>query len=323
MTDNQNKAAALMGALVADAASLGQHWIYDIQRIEDITEQNGGMAAFTPIDAENYAETEAYFAHGQRRDGMLSQYGETLRLAIRSMIEHGGQFEIPNYQKDYAEFFGPGGSYQGYIDGAMAGTLKNIANDVLEPSGVDDHQHPAITSLPAIVLGYGGAVDFSKRVDDAVRVTNVHAEAASWAPVFANLLNRVFDGAEIKAAMQTVLDEINEETSGDIKTKLDAALNCDEENSIAYGETTGRACYLNMGIPLSFHILNRAQTFEEAVETNILAGGDSAGRAIMIGAVMGAKYGIAGEHGVPLNWILSTHDSEALWLECQTLAELS
>ena len=318
MTDNQNKAAALMGALVGDAASLGQHWIYDTQRIEDITEQNGGMAAFTPIDAENYAETEAFFAHGQRRDGMLSQYGETLRLAIRSMIEHGGQFEIPNYQKDYGEFFGPGGSYQGYIDGAMAGTLKNIGNEVLEPSGMDDHQHSAITALPAIVLGYGGADDFSKRVDDAVRVTNVHAEAESWAPVFANLLNRVLDGAEIKAAMEMAVNE----TSGDIKEALMDALNTDEESPVTYGETTGRACYLNMGIPLAFHILNRAQTYEEAVETNILAGGDSAGRAIMIGAVMGAKYGIAGERGVPLNWILSTHDSEALWLECQTLAEL-
>ena len=308
-----------MGALVADAASLGCHWIYDVARLADIAEANDGRTAFTPIDAENYAEVQAYFAHGQRSDGMLTQYGETLRLTNRSMIEHGGKFECEDYQKDYAEVFGPGGTYRGYIDAATAGTLKNISNDVLDPSGIDDHQHPAITRLPAIALAYGGDEDFNDQVETAIRVTNLHKEALSYGLLFAQMLNRVLEGAEINEAM----DLAAEDATGDAKRLLHDALSATEQNSIAYGETTGRACYLNMGMPLMFHILKQTNSFEEAIEANNLAGGDNAGRAIMIGALMGARHGIAGEAGIPLSWILRTHDADEIWHECLTLAEIT
>ena len=44
-----HRAASLLGALVADAASLGAHWIYDVGRIADIVARRGN-AAFVPID---------------------------------------------------------------------------------------------------------------------------------------------------------------------------------------------------------------------------------------------------------------------------------
>ena len=37
-----NRKAMVMGALVADAASLGLHWLYDTKRIVEI-EQNAGL----------------------------------------------------------------------------------------------------------------------------------------------------------------------------------------------------------------------------------------------------------------------------------------
>jgi len=315
-----------MGALVGDAASLGCHWIYDVDRLALINEQNGGMTAFTPIDPENYADVPSSFVHGQRLDGMLSHYGETLRLAIRSMIEFGGTFDIASYQQDYFEFFGPGGRYQGYIDHATRGTLGNISNEILDPSGVDDGQHPAITRLPAIVVCYGGGYepdgvgdeDFAAEVEDAIRVTNVNDDASTYGYVFADLLRRVLNGAEISDAMAMVAAEAPDR----IKQSLIDALNSDEESSTIYGEATGRACNLEMSVPLIFHILKRASGFEEAIEMNNLAAGDNAGRAIILGSLMGARFGIAGEHGIPLAWILSTHEATALWRECETLAEM-
>lgn len=40
----------LLGALVADAASLGLHWLYDPDRIAQIATKRGS-AAFAPVDA--------------------------------------------------------------------------------------------------------------------------------------------------------------------------------------------------------------------------------------------------------------------------------
>ncbi len=55
-------ASMLVGSLVADAASLGVHWLYDPERIADIASRQGGRSAFTPIDAKNFEGVRGYFA---------------------------------------------------------------------------------------------------------------------------------------------------------------------------------------------------------------------------------------------------------------------
>ena len=73
MTDLRGRDAVL-GALVADAASLGLHWLYDVDRIASVV--GDGNAAFMPIDPKYFEGVAGYFAHGQRADGTSSQYGE-------------------------------------------------------------------------------------------------------------------------------------------------------------------------------------------------------------------------------------------------------
>jgi len=303
---HQNPAACLFGALVADAASLGLHWIYDVERIAEIATKRGGRPAFTPLDAENFAGVPAYFAHGTRSDGMLTQYGEVLRLAIQSVNRNDG-FEEAAYQQEYADHFGAGGQYQGYIDRPTKGTLANIAAGKLNPSGIDDQQLPALTTLPALVLARGRG-DLSAQVEAAIQVTNVNADASAYGHVFADLLTRVLAGENLHSALR-----VSATKTETVTNLLLQALDTSEACSITYGKTTGRACHLPMAMPLAFHILARAETFQEAVERNILAGGDCAGRAIIIGAVMGAHHGIA---GIPLEWALALHDGAKIWQEC-------
>ena len=64
----------LLGALVADAASLGTHWIYEPSRIAEIAARHGGSAAFAPIEAANYEGVPSYVAHGARRQ-LAFQFG--------------------------------------------------------------------------------------------------------------------------------------------------------------------------------------------------------------------------------------------------------
>jgi len=248
--------AAMMGALVADAAALGLHWIYDPARIAEIAGRKG-TAAFTPVRSAHYEGVQAYFAHGARARGMSSQYGECLRLAMQVMDAHGRAFDMAAYQAAYAAHFGMGGAYVGYIDKPTRAAVTNILADVVSPSGTDDTQLPALATLPAVVAVLQGQADMDSAVADAVSVT--HA------------LRRAADGA-----------------GGEMGELLRAALDAPEASSVAYGEVTGRACHLHQGLPLAFHIMARADDFADAVERNIAAGGDSCGRAIAIGAVMGA-----------------------------------
>lgn len=50
------------------------------------------------------------------------------------------------------------------------------------------------------------------------------------------------------------------------------------------------------------HNILTAPSFTEAVRRNTYAGGDTCGRAILVGAVMGALHGVGGENGIPKAW---------------------
>ena len=55
-----NRHDALLGALVADAASLGLHWLYDQDHIKLI--ESTGSLLFRQPDAAHYKDKRGYFA---------------------------------------------------------------------------------------------------------------------------------------------------------------------------------------------------------------------------------------------------------------------
>lgn len=305
----------LLGALISDAACLGTHWIYEPARISEIAARHNGSAAFVPVDAANYEGVKAAFVHGARDTGMLTQYGETLRLAIQSINAH-GDFDATNYTAAFAAHFGAGGTYNGYIDRPTKGTLANIAAETT-PSGIDDDQTPAVSRLPAIMARYRAAPDLAARSTSAMQITNVNDIAANYTAVFADVLARVMRDEPLKNALEAAANGADDM----VKVDLLAALSSAEDSSTDFAGITGmmgRACHLPSAAPVIFHILNRCDSFTEAVERNILVGGDSAGRAIMIGAIMGRVHGVSGQ-GVPLEWALALHDGAQIWDECQQL----
>lgn len=312
-----NSAACLLGALTADAAALGLHWIYDPARIDAIAAAQG-HANFTPVNPAHFDGVPAYFAHGQRQNGMRTQYGEVLHTAIQSLIAIQGTFTVSHYQAAYAAHFGPGGTYVGYIDRPTRGTLANLAAGQTDPSGVDDDQLPATATLPAIVVATLGKPDQHATVTRAIRVTNVNDTATAYGLAFANLLSQVLNGTPVAKALQTTAAA----ATGDLGTQLTAALNS-PQSSTDYGETTGRACHLPMGLPLAFHILANTTSFAAAIEANIRVGGDSAGRAIIIGSVMGAAHGLGGTSGIPADYLDKLHGADTLRQHCQSLADMA
>jgi hypothetical protein len=302
---------SLKGALIADASALGVHWIYDIDRVAKIAKSNNGSASFVPVDAKNYENTKGYFAHALRRPGANTQYGEVTHTAIKALLANKGKFDIVEYQNQFAGHFGAGGTFIGYIDHATKGTLANIA-DKKTPSGTDDVQMPAIVALPAVI-----ACD-PKSVEDATRVTNDNDVSANAARVFEHLLSAVLNGAELNDALIATSTIGNEEFS----EQLVAALETEETDSIAYGAETGRACYLKSALPLSFHILKHANSYQDAVELNNMCAGDNAGRSVFVGAIAGAYYSAGADKGIPQKWVDLYDNDEAVFEECDALGAL-
>lgn len=373
--------AAIAGGWVADAASLGLHWLYDSSRILEV---GGQSPEFLTPKAGYYQGGFGYFAHEDKQSGDVSHYGAATGVLIDSLLATEGKLDIRDYQRRFRGFFGPGGQWQGYLDNPTRVTLDNlntieqkaieqaqatttaeltdkqkrilvqkvlpytrrlsgdplaqpvrrainltyqeaeiqeagvhlaetIDQHLLPESGADDMQLPAVSKLPPLVACYCGSDTLMEVTEAAVRVTNHNDEAVAWAKCAARLLDHLFQGDSLSAALEAVSAEAPDReslASAQAGSSLDAA---------AVGDTYGRTCYLHEAMPVIFHILSHARSYTEAVRANIQCGGDSCGRAWIIGPAMAAIHGVGGEHGIPLSWLARVTDAKALFADIESL----
>lgn len=295
--------AAILGALVADAASLGLHWLYDPARIAEI-EKNTELV-FRQPNAIDYAGTSGFFAHGGKQAGESTGYGETCLLMLKHLAKH-GEFNRTAYQVEFRTHFGPGGEYTGYVDSPTRQTLRILLpldpEDFPEISGADDDQMPALATIPALVASHCGSHDtLMQRVEAAVRITNHNDIAVSAACCAATALRGILNG---NSMIEALTDAVAIAGDG-LKPLLAQALATDRLDSISAATCFGSACHIPEGLPLVFHIAKHAPDYSSAIKANIRAGGDSCGRAIILGALVTAHQAKQQNmaSSIPLSWL--------------------
>lgn len=297
--------AAVVGALTADAASLGLHWLYDAGRLRHL--QRGGPLAFRSPDAANYAGVAGYFAHAGKQAGDLSPYGESCRLMLSHLVRWNGVFQRQAYQQEWLACFGPGGTWVGYADRPTRRTvvrLLSCATPEQYPavSGVDDDQLPALECVPALVAFHRGDLEgLMPAVQKAVAVTHDDPLARDAAHACALALHQVVSGAGLAQALAHAAA-----AAGPVLQPLLAeALSMPVLDPQAASSRFGMPCHLPQGMPVLFHIALRAGSYQEAVEANILAGGDSCGRSLMLGALRAAEAAARGDAAaIPQAWLV-------------------
>lgn len=373
--------SAIAGGYVADAAALGLHWLYSSDRI---TEVGGKTPEFLPPRADYFEGVFGYFAHEGKKPGDLSHYGAATKVLTDSLLANQGELNIRDYQRRFANYFGPGGAWQGFIDNPTRGTLNNLVtteqkaieqafssiqteltdeqkrvlvqkvlpytrrltgdqlaapvrkainltyqdpriqdagvflaetiDQHLQPeSGADDKQLPAVSKLPPLVACYLGQSDLMDRVDAAVRVTNNNDEAVAWAHCAARLLERLFLGIPPAEAIEAAVE------LAPSPQNLTAAISDSALAPIKAGDRFGRTCYLHEAMPVCFHIICQAPSFTDAIRANIHCGGDSCGRAWLIGPAMAAIHGVGSEKGVPLSWLARVTDGADTFSDLEAL----
>ena len=119
------------------------------------------------------------------------------------------------------------------------------------------------------------------------------------------LLSELLDGRDIQTALRRAEEQIvvvepqfGQETTRQTREALEQTRNAVIEATLSFGQ----ACPLPKSFPSSIHVLlKHPDDFESAILATLRAGGDSAGRASMVGAWLGAHLGIA---AVPKAWRL-------------------
>ncbi|OAN70347.1 hypothetical protein A8B78_20670 [Jannaschia sp. EhC01] len=287
-----------LGALVADAAAMGLHWIYDQQQIARVAPHE---PEFRQPSLAHYDNVKGYYAHPTRRSGDQSQYGEQVLVMHRSLVD--GAYDHAAYARAFHNHFGYGGAYVGYIDRATRESLNNAigVEDLTEAKGSEDVQLPAIAKLPPLVAALLDADDatFFAAVDSAVAVTNENEISREYGRISAAMMRAAGRGASAEEVVAA-----GRATAGpEAAALIDEAASMTSLSNNAVAEHFGMACYLTSGLPVVVHNILLSQSFAEAVRRNIYAGGDTCGRAILLGAVMGALHGEGTETGIPQKWI--------------------
>ncbi len=160
---------SILGALVADAATMGFHWLYSQRRISELAPEK---PEFRQPNEEDYSGNAGYFAHGHKHAGELSHYGEQMWVMLRSLAECEGRYSKQHYQEQFRLHFGYGGAFHGYIDRPTRQTLDRIyrdESDALEAvnqipfSGDTAIQQGMLTKVLAAAKRFSG-----KRLQDQV-----------------------------------------------------------------------------------------------------------------------------------------------------------
>lgn len=367
-TENRRK-NMILGALVADAAAMGLHWIYDQDHIRKVAPET---PEFMQPDAKNYNGVPAYFAHPSRQSGDQSQYGEQLMVMLNALDQTGGVFDLPSYIAAFRAHFGYGGAYVGYIDHATRGSLDNYrraeedaaargqaipfegeakvttamvtkalalnsvySGDALRQKfeeavrithnddaviahgfnvldaicamtparGAVDVQLPAVAKLPGLVptlwANKTNGDAFDTAIDDAIRVTSDHAEARAYGKVCSHMMAAALYADDI----ETIVEAGRSAATPEVLPRLDQARAMTDQDTNAATKHFGMACDLSYGVPSVVHNIIVAPSFRDAVRNNIYAAGDTCGRAMVLGAITGALYGVGGTQGIPPEWI--------------------
>jgi hypothetical protein len=251
----------IQGALVADAAAVTLHGLRDQERLTKLAKR--GALAFRDADPSHFVGVSADAVHAARRPGANSVYGDALRRAVGLLANSGGR-----------------------IDAAAVRSVFGA-----EPvSGM-----LALSIVPALVARPGGATQ--PEIEAAIAAVSDKPRVAQGAVVLAEALRALCGGLSIPQALHAATMTAPME----LAPLLDEALAIPGINSRGAALRFGMEPRVSHGLPTAFHIARRALSFRDGVEENILAGGDSCGRAIVVGALLGMD--MKGRAGIPPEWL--------------------
>lgn len=256
-------------ALVADALSLGAHWIYDQEEI---------VESF-PKGVRKFSDPMADY-HASKKAGDQTHYGDQAVMLWESIDSRGG-FDPEGWREDWCAAIA---KYGGYLDGASNATLKTEGK-VASPSS-----------------DLGGAariapiLDLDLPVEDAVAavrsqtaLTHGDEAVADAAEFFTRAAYEVKAGSIFEDAMDKAADE-GRYAKLDVEEYMETARSLRDENFPGVAEEIGQACGVGQAFPLALYFLLRPETdFEKTMSDNVMAGGDSAARGMLIALLFAAE----------------------------------
>jgi ADP-ribosylglycohydrolase len=280
-------AGALYGALCADALALAPHWIYDQ---DELCERFGRVTDFQSPAADGY--------HAGKKLGDQTHYGDQALVLMDSLSACGGNFVMEDFARRWRQFAEESPAYH---DHATKETLAHLQEGMgLTRAGSGSTELGGASRLAPLLLALRD--EDAPVILAAARAQTALTHATPSVMGSAELMTRtvflLLRGVSIASALQA---------STAFPYKLFPAerylARAEEVRSMDTAEAVrklGQSCDLEKALPSALAILLRhGEDPETALIENVMAGGDSAARGMMLGTLLGAAHG---RRAIPERW---------------------
>jgi ADP-ribosylglycohydrolase len=284
MVMKDNAKAMVMGSFVADALSLGVHWVYNTRVID-----------------KKFGRVETYYDpltsyHKGKHKGDFTHYGDQTLVLLKSVAACSG-LDKEHFAESWRSFFE---TYDGYFDQATKATLQNmVAGKSILKCGSDSDDLGGASRIAPLCYAYH--TDMEKLIETArfqTALTHHNANVLDSAEFFARLALNVLSGRKPSVAITEITNTYFKNTP--IEESVYLGIESKSEDTRAVIAEFGQACGFLVAFPSTIHLIVKYEdNLKEALIENVMAGGDSSSRGMLVGMVLGAYAGL---DAIPEGW---------------------
>jgi ADP-ribosylglycohydrolase len=297
---------ALWGALCGDAYCLGSHWIYSLYELSQAFPE--GISGFESPSPGHY--------HQGKRSGDFTHYGDAALVMLASVANR-GRFEAADFGSRLLKLMIED-KYPGYRDHATLGMIANYQTHLYSnpavpfdyQQGADDDQPATVTHIAPVVVAHLNDSGLLDTLAMATRVCQNNARAIAFTQATGLILRGLLQGRTPDAAVaetRTIM-QVTNPTWSEVNKRMKVACAARMLDATEATMLFGQSCPLYSSFTAALQTtLIYPDDFARAISATAAAGGDSAGRAAMIGSWLGAHLGVK---AIPEAWRkrLNAHD---------------
>ena len=268
----------VLTSLVADALSLGSHWIYDQREIE---------AKFA--DVTGYSNPGTSY-HPGKQAGDFTHYGDQTMVLLRTLALH-ERFDLSSYASEWRAFW-EDHETKSYRDGATKATLANLQSGLSPAMAASPSNDIAGASriAPLFLVKWENDDDLIAAARAQTSLTHGDPAVVEAAEFFTRVTLAVRGGIAIPDALRAAvpLAAWNAIPSDWFEAAYASSASAATDSFAIRAH--GLTCHVPEAFPAVCHLLMRhPDDGMAALLANVAAGGDSAARGMILGMVYGAK----------------------------------
>ena len=279
-------AAMVKASFAADALALGVHWVYNT----NVIDKKWGRV-------EEYIKPERPTYHPSKDLGEFTHYGDQTMVLLESVAACAG-FDITDFAERWQLFFE---TFDGYFDGATKSTLENFRQGKgPDASGSESDDLAGASRIAPLAYIYRNDLDrFIAAARAQTALSHNNAQVIDAAEYFARVVWQILQGQSPTEALKLSMNAPF--TTKPFSDWVGKGLKSIQENTRTAIKNLGQMCEIGAALPCVVHLIAKYETdLKTALVENIMAGGDSAGRGMIVGLVLGAHLGL---DAIPQIWL--------------------